>query len=359
MKLLFNTRSMVGRSALALVIVSLSGCVTSPLSTGGTVPRDSRTPRLGVFGSPAGVGVCYGAYRSGQSPWGVQPTREQILEDLGLLARHFVTLRTYSSTGSVPRDMLEIIRDERLGLRVLLGVWIEPEVRRDERGAVAERLTENVRANAREAEAGIELAREFPGVVAGVIVGNETQVFWSGHRVDEATLVEHIRRVRTACGVPVTTADDFRFWEDPASHAVAREVDFIVTHAYAMWNGALLDDAIEFTERSVAAVRAMHPGRLVVLGETGWATRKHNEGEQATLIRGEPGEAQQSRFFRETRAWARDTRTPVFFFEAFDEPWKGGSHPDEVEKHWGLYGEDRRPKRALIEAFGPDNARAE
>jgi exo-beta-1,3-glucanase (GH17 family) len=37
----------------------------------------------------------------------------------------------------------------------------------------------------------------------------------------------------------------------------------------------------------------------------------------------------------------------VFYFEAFDEPWKGGADPRDVEKHWGLYNENRTPKAAM------------
>jgi exo-beta-1,3-glucanase (GH17 family) len=37
----------------------------------------------------------------------------------------------------------------------------------------------------------------------------------------------------------------------------------------------------------------------------------------------------------------------VYYFEAFDENWKGSSDPLEPEKHWGLYRADRTPKLAL------------
>ena len=37
----------------------------------------------------------------------------------------------------------------------------------------------------------------------------------------------------------------------------------------------------------------------------------------------------------------------TFIFEAFDEPWKGSDDPDEPEKHWGLYYENRSPKLVL------------
>ena len=37
----------------------------------------------------------------------------------------------------------------------------------------------------------------------------------------------------------------------------------------------------------------------------------------------------------------------TFFFEVFDEKWKGGDHPNEVEKHWGVFNSDRTPKLIL------------
>ena len=40
-------------------------------------------------------------------------------------------------------------------------------------------------------------------------------------------------------------------------------------------------------------------------------------------------------------------------FEAFDENWKGGDHPAEVEKHWGLFRADRTPKAAMDPAWRP------
>ena len=46
--------------------------------------------------------------------------------------------------------------------------------------------------------------------------------------------------------------------------------------------------------------------------------------------------------------WSGKNNVLVFFFEAFDEQWKGSSHPLEPEKHWGLYKADRSPKAAMI-----------
>ena len=102
-----------------------------------------------------------------------------------------------------------------------------------------------------------------------------------------------------------------------------------------------------WTQEKFAEVAEKHPNRTIVIGEAGWATQKHVEGEQAQLIQGKPGEEEQRQFYRDFTEWAAAERIPYFYFEAFDEPWKGGDHPAEVEKHWGLFHVDRTPKAAL------------
>jgi exo-beta-1,3-glucanase (GH17 family) len=262
------------------------------------------------------------------------------------MARHWSLLRLYGSVGT-PDTLLEIIREEGLDMKVMLGAWIAPEERRDSAGKVLERFPPASAANRLEVEAAIRLATAYPDIVVAVSVGNETQVSWSSHAVPPALLLGFVREVRARTSVPVTVADDFRFWIEPASRAVARELDFIVAHIHPLWNGRPLEDAVAWTRSTLAEVRAAHPGRPVVVGETGWATRKLDEGEQARLIRGRTGEMEQSAFCEALRSWVREDSITAFLFEAFDENWKGGPDPDDVEKHWGLFRADRTPKPAL------------
>ena len=278
-----------------------------------------------------GQGISYGPHRDGQRPGGPSPTRAQLREDLELLRGRWGLIRIYSAD-QVAADLLALIRDERLPFKVLLGAWIAPDA---------------PAANRMEVETAVRLANAYPDVVLALCVGNETQVSWSDHKVPPETLVGWLREARRGARVPVTTADDFGFWLEPRSDEVAREVDFIVTHVYAMWNGKPLAGALDFTREKYAEVVRRHPGLLVLLGEAGWATRKHTEGDQAKYIQGEPGEGPQRIFFEQFTEWVVRERIISTWFEAFDENWKGGPHPDEVEKHWGLFGADRVPKQAL------------
>jgi exo-beta-1,3-glucanase (GH17 family) len=218
-------------------------------------------------------------------------------------------------------------------MKVMLGVWID---------------SDDAAANEREVDAAIRLANEYPEIVLAVCVGNETQVAWSAHRCPLDVLLEHVRHVRAAVADPVTVADDLDYWLEPESRALAAEIDFITLHAHPLWKGQQLDDALPWLREQVAKVEELHPDRLVVLGETGWATSASDTGEQATLIKGEVGESEQKAFYEAVRAWAAEERVTVFWFEAFDENWKGGDDPDDVEKHWGLFRADRTPKAALL-----------
>ena len=57
------------------------------------------------------------------------------------------------------------------------------------------------------------------------------------------------------------------------------------------------------------------PDKPIAILEAGWATSATEFGERAN-------EADQVRYFAEMSDWASKTNITVFFFEAFDEPWK-------------------------------------
>jgi len=344
-----RNQRLVGAWILGLLIIPVvMGC--GPKRDAATADQDDPP---GVRGFEAvsdgrwiGNAVCYGPHRDGQRPGGPSPSTKQIREDLQLMQSHWSLLRLYGSTG-VAETAMAVIRTDGLDMKIMLGVWIAVEERRNERGAVVEKFPEAVAANRQEVAAAIRLANNYPEIVLAVSVGNETQIHWSGHRSPLDILIGHVREVRAGVSVPVTVADDFNYWNKPESRTLAGELDFLTVHAHPMWNGLQRADALSWLRSQLATVQEIHPERPLVLGETGWATSVHDEGEQAELIKGAPGEAEQKLFYDQVRAWADAERWTVFFFEAFDENWKGGPHPAEVEKHWGLFRADRSVKQAV------------
>ena len=324
------------RVLCAFLVVWLLGCrtPTPPVDTVSQVDATHEQRRLFApswKGKPIVAGISYGPYRLGQAPGGPDPSDAQVREDLHIISKHWNMLRVYGSRGPT-ESILRVIRDDNLPIVVVVGAWIAPD---------------DPKSNDAEVDAAIRLANTYVAEVAAVSVGNETQVSWSGHRSPPEPLIKHLRRVRKAIQQPVTTADDYNFWNKPESQAVASEVDFVMLHAYAMWNQQTLEAAVPWTAEVVASIKAHHPSHQIVLAETGWATDLNPEGNETQHIHAPAGEDEQAKFYARFTTWAAQAQQPYFYFSAFDEPWKGSDNPREVEKHWGLFREDRSPKPAI------------
>lgn len=336
------------RAALVLILLGFVGLAVM----GSTRPVVRQEPFVRrawpefVAGRWTGRGLAYGMHRDGQRPGGPSPTRAEIAEDLAILAPGWATLRVYGSTEPTG-TVLDVMRAKHPDMGLVLGVWIEPETVRDSVRHAFVTDAAKVRENRRQIDAAVRLARRDADLIRAIVVGNETQVFWSGHRVPPEQLISAIRELRARTRLPVTTADDFNFWNKPESEAIARECDFAMVHAHPLWNGQSPETAIAWTEARLAEIRALHPSLPLVLGETGWATQRTDTGDEAKYMKSASSDSAQVEFMRVYEAWLAARPLPVFIFEAFDENWKGGDKPDEVEKHWGLYRADRRPKPAV------------
>ena len=298
------------------------------------------------------MAVAYSGFREGQHPdrgdGAVNPSHEEILEDLEILVAHdFKLIRLYDS-GDNSLATLELIREHDLPVKVLLGMWLEAEFSNHEgcpwldEPIPAEELAANALKNVAELQRGIELAKRFDDIVVAVNVGNEALVEWNDHMVPLEKVIAYVRQVKAAIDQPVTVADNYEWWiQDGAP--LAAEVDFLGIHTYPAWEEKTIDEAMPYTIENMQGVHTALPGKPVAILEAGWASVAIEFGERAS-------EAKQARYFRELGEWATETNTTVFFFEAFDEPWKGNpNNPLGAEKHWGLFNVDRTPKLVLRE----------
>ncbi len=312
-------------------------------------PGGLRPLNLELDGHWIGNGVAFSPYRHGQAPEGLHPSDAQILEDLRLVSRYWHLIRLYE-VSPVSEATLALIEREHLPIRVIMGAWINPE-RSD-----AER-----QANRAQIAGVIRLARRYRDIVVAVNVGNEAGVEWSDHRVAPAFIIQCIDEVRGAITQPVTTADDYNFWNKPESRPVAAACEFVMLPMYALWNGRRLDEAMAWTASNYAQIAAYHAGRPVLIGETGWATchdaTRTAPGQEGALMKADASVAAQETYLRQQYRWVEKHRVPTLLFEAFDEAWKGGgdaTSPTVAEKHWGVFDEQRRPKasfQAIIREF--------
>ncbi|KPK60018.1 MAG: hypothetical protein AMJ59_08325, partial [Gammaproteobacteria bacterium SG8_31] len=271
------------------------------------------------------MAVAYSGYREGQHPdrghGAVNPGEEQILEDLEILVAHgFRLIRLYDSAEN-SLATLELIRRNGLPIKVLLGIWLDAEISNHEgcpwldEPIPDEKLRANTLRNAAELQRGIDLARRFEDVVVAVNVGNEALVDWNDHMVPLADVIDYVRRVKESINQPVTVADNYLWWIRDGG-PLAAEVDFLGVHTYPVWEDKTIDDGLSYTIENIRGVRAALPGKPIAVLEAGWATVASEFGDRAS-------EANQTRYYNELKRWADTTNTTVFFFEAFDEPWKG------------------------------------
>ena len=132
--------------------------------------------------------------------------------------------------------MLEVIQKNKLGIKVVLGIWLDGHP-----GYEGE--------NAEQVATAIRLANTYTKIVAAVNVGNEILVSWSDHKLIEDKAIEYVEQVSKAVSCPVTVADDFMYWRPPQAR-LADHVDFIVMHAYPMWGREDIDTAMASTIRT-------------------------------------------------------------------------------------------------------------
>ena len=283
------------------------------------------------------MAISYSGFRLGQHPdrgeGAKNPSDAEILEDLQIMAAHDLRLIRMYDAQENTRRTLEIIRQHDLPIRVLLGAWLKAEISNHEgcpwlnEPIPDEELVANALDNADELRRLIQLANEFSDIVVAVNVGNEALVDWNDHMVSVDKVIAYIRQVKAAIGQPVTTADNYEWWIRDGA-VVAAEVDYIGVHTYPVWESKSIDEGLSYTIENIEAVRTALPDKPIAILEAGWATTSTEFAERAN-------EADQARYFRELSDWALATNTTVFFFEAFDEPWKGDEHDiNGAEKHW-------------------------
>jgi exo-beta-1,3-glucanase (GH17 family) len=352
---------MKATEGFTVLAIAVAGCSTAPYRTQTPITAESGRQSPDALLAGEVMALAYSGFREGQYPdrgdGAVNPSADEILEDLEILVAHdFRLIRLYDS-GENSALTIELIRKHRLPIKVLLGMWLEAEFSNHEgcpwlhAPIPEEELAANASRNEAELERGIKLAREFGDVVVAVNVGNEALVDWNDHMVPVEKVIAYVQQVKAAIDQPVTVAENYVWWTRDGAE-LAAEVDFLGVHTYPEWEGKTVDEALAYTIENVEGVRAALPGKPIVILEAGWATVAEEFGDHAN-------EANQERHYLEVQSWALATNTTVFFFEAFDEPWKGDPNaPLGAEKHWGLFNVDRTPKQ-LLQRFPDVNRRPE
>jgi len=253
--------------------------------------------------------VSYAPFRDVQTP--LVPTThidaDQIAQDLAQLAKITDCVRTYSIENGL--DQVPALA-AKVGLKVIQGIW----------------LSSNRIKNASQIALAVALAKEYPGVVTTLVVGNE--VLLRGE-MTTSDLAAYIRAVKAQVTIPVTYADVWEFWL--RNREIYEAVDFVTIHILPYWED--IPVRAKFAASHVDSIRkrmaVAFPGKEILIGETGWPSAgRMREGAL-------PSRTNQARVVSEILDLAKREGFRVNLIEAYDQPWKRQLE-GTVGGYWGL-----------------------
>jgi exo-beta-1,3-glucanase (GH17 family) len=253
--------------------------------------------------------VSYAPFRDTQTP--LVPTTqippEQIAQDLEQLAKISNCVRTYSIENGLDR-VPELAA--KVGLKVIQGIW----------------LGSNRLKNLAQISTAVALAKEYPGVITSLVVGNE--VLLRGE-MTTSDLAATIRSVKAQVTIPVTYADVWEYWL--RNREIYEAVDFVTIHILPYWEDFPI--RAKYAAAHVDAIRkrmaAAFPAKEILVGETGWPSAGRMR--DAAL----PSRTNQARVVSEILELAKNENFRVNLIEAYDQPWKRQLE-GTVGGYWGL-----------------------
>ncbi|HUL47381.1 MAG TPA: hypothetical protein VLV25_09825 [Steroidobacteraceae bacterium] len=255
-----------------------------------------------------------------------------IRADLEVLRAHFDALITYDAVHGA--QAIPAIASALRFRALIIGVW-DP-------------------ADPAQLDAALTAARDYPQLVVGLSLGNES-IF--ARRSSFAQMARAITSVRgRAPRLALSSTEPFHLYEKPAAAPLLGVMDFLLVNVHPVfqpWFRAATDATAAQFVVNVAADLAGHFCGPILVKETGVPTAPAGAGY---------GPERQAAFYAELRRRMPGTSARAFaYFSAFDAPWRAhdagpvaGAVTGPEEAHWGLYDDERRPKPAAL-ALPPIN----
>ena len=384
---MFLLLKMSNIKALTIIMISLMSCSCSKNNVGSKKMNITAKEILGNNNYPA---ISYGGYRKASRDF--QPTVDEIKEDLEILsAIGYRILRTYNVHFAHSSNLLKAIDELKVEKKdfemyVMLGIWIDCK---DAWTPNPDHNQEDIQKNTLEVNEAVRLANKYPEIVKILAVGNEAMVHWATTYFVEPKVilkwVNYLQHLKSSNKLDkdiwITSSDNFASWGggDKVYHKkelneLIRAVDYISVHTYpfhdtyynpGFWTGvkveahtsnddrikkAILrssDYAINQFESVKKYVQSLGITKPIHIGETGWATISSDYyGQNGTRA---ADEYKQFLYYNNMMNYGRKNNISIFYFSAFDEPWKDFNNPNGSENHFGLFTVDGKAKYVMWE----------
>lgn len=285
--------------------------------------------------------ICYSGFRENQHPGlDIHPSIEEIKEDLHILVKDgYRQIRLYDPNLHAIR-VLEVIKKDNLPLKVMLGLGLGGELYNPHVGwglpIPQVELDKNIPKNEAVLRKTIELANKYPDIINYLSAGNENTSDWNPNLISVEKMAYYIDELKKHTTQKVTFCEGVYFWNHKLEK-LAEKVDFLSIHIYPFWTRTPFKDAVNETIREYNKTKEKYPNKPIIITELGWPTSSDFDMNYTNV-------ENHLSYIQKIDEWARKDDVMVYYFEAFDEPWKGGNNPVEPEKHWGLYYVDRTKK---------------
>jgi exo-beta-1,3-glucanase (GH17 family) len=355
--------------------------------------NESQMTAKDILGNPDYLAMSYGGYRNADHS--IEPTIDELKEDMKIIhAMGVRVLRTYKvhlpHATNVLKAITELkIEDANFEMYVMLGAWINCK------DAFTDKKPDHSQdnpSNAIEIDKAAALASQYPDIVKIIAVGNEAMVTWQAEYYVKPWIilkwVNHLQELKKTGKLSkdlwITSSDNFASWGggEESYHTedlnkLIKTVDFISMHSYPMhdtyWNSdfwgvpkneselsdiekidAAMTRSLDYLKSQYRDVesymKSLGVNKPIHIGETGWATKAKSlaqGGHFGSEVSKATDEYKEAKFHELVRDWTNENKISCFYFEAFDEPWKGGNDPEDSEKHFGLFTVAGNAKYAL------------
>lgn len=373
---------------IILLACFMCSCNNSKKNEENQIEEKKQLTAKDILGNPKYLAMSYGGYR--HADHSIEPTLDELKEDMKILhALGIRIVRTYKVHLPQAENLLKAIselkeKDPSFEMYVMLGAWIDCKNAWTDQEPIHNEESE---ANKAQMEKAVALANQYPDIVKVIAVGNEAMVKWAAsYYVEPWVILKWVNYLqdlkkegKLSKDLWVTSSDNFASWGGGGSeyhvedlNNLIKAVDFLSVHTYPMhdthyqpefWlNQDGLEGKTDMEKIEISMLRAkdyaitqtgnvkkymesLGVNKPIHIGETGWAS--FSSGHYGTTGSKACDEYKEALYYQHMRDWTNEAGMSCFYFEGFDEPWKGGENSGNSEKHFGLFKVDGKAKYAL------------